>query len=377
MRPSGKIIGRVSLPASFSGLIWSHDGKRLFAGGGFDDKIYRFDYAEGLLSRKTVFSYPGAAARGARSQRVPAGLALSKDGKTLYVANAFGHSLARFDAESGAFRDEIALEADSYPYGLALDEGHKRLYVSLWSKAKVAVVDTRDLQTAGQLATEEHPNEMLLAHGGKFLFVANANRNTVTVIDTEAGKAIETIGTAIDPKAPPGSTPNSTRALARRVTALRVQRQHQRPGRREREGPRRKRTPGLHSDGLVPDLGPAFTRRQVDLRQQRQGSELARQPRRPAARLCRRAQPDPGIHRRAVPGNAFADPHAGTAADGCLFPDGLRVQPAQARRPDRRDRSSAPTPDTRFPPRSASPRRSATSSTSSRKIEPTTRFSAT
>ena len=29
------------------------------------------------------------------------------------------------------------------------------------------------------------------------------------VIDTEAGKPIETIGTAIDPKAPPGSTPNS------------------------------------------------------------------------------------------------------------------------------------------------------------------------
>src|SRR4029077_12017866 len=53
------------------------------------------------------------------------------------------------------------------------------------------------------------PNEMLLAHGGKFLFVANANRNTATVIDTGAGKAIETIGTAIDPKAPPGITPNS------------------------------------------------------------------------------------------------------------------------------------------------------------------------
>ncbi len=50
---------------------------------------------------------------------------------------------------------------------------------------------------------------MLLARGGKILYVANANRNTVTVIDTEAGKAIETIGTAIDPKAPSGSTPSS------------------------------------------------------------------------------------------------------------------------------------------------------------------------
>jgi DNA-binding beta-propeller fold protein YncE len=206
---SGKIVGRVSLPASFSGLIWSHDGKHLLAGGGFDDKIYRFENKDGLLSGKTALSYPESETGSPRSRRVPAGLALSKDGKTLYVANAFGHSLARFDAEKGTFRDEIVLEADCYPYGLALDDARKRLYVSLWSKGRVAVVETENFQQRGQLTTEEHPNEMLLAHGGKILFVANANRNTVTVIDVDAGKAIETIGTATDPKSPPGSTPNS------------------------------------------------------------------------------------------------------------------------------------------------------------------------
>ncbi len=216
---TGKIMGRVSLPASFSGLVWSHDGKRLFAGGGFDDKIYRFEYADGLLSGKSVFSYPSGAASPGGSHRVPAGLALSADGSTLYVAGAFGHSLARFDALSGAFRGEIALEEESFPYGLALDDAHKRLYVSLWSKAKVAVVDTDKFETCGQWATQEHPNEMLLAQKGKFLFVANANRNTVTVIDTEAGKAVETIGTALDPNAPPGSTPSSL-ALSNDETLL-------------------------------------------------------------------------------------------------------------------------------------------------------------
>ena len=55
---NGKVIGRVALPASFAGLVWSADGKRLFAGGGFDDRIYRFDHADGLLSKKTVFEYP-------------------------------------------------------------------------------------------------------------------------------------------------------------------------------------------------------------------------------------------------------------------------------------------------------------------------------
>ena len=38
--------------------VWSADGKQLFAGGGFDDLIYRFDHADGLLSKKAVFEYP-------------------------------------------------------------------------------------------------------------------------------------------------------------------------------------------------------------------------------------------------------------------------------------------------------------------------------
>jgi DNA-binding beta-propeller fold protein YncE len=217
---NGKTLSRVSLPASFAGLVWSADGKRLFAGGGFDDRIYRFDHAEGLLSQKKVFNYSDRAASpaepnpraevGAKKQeRVPAGLALSKDGKTLYVAAAFGHSVGRFDAEQGAFQGEIALEPGSYPYGLAIDETRKQLYVSLWSRAKVAVINTDTFQVTAHWATEDHPNEMLLARGGKVLYVANANRNTVSVIDTERGRSVETIGTAIDPKAPSGSTPNS------------------------------------------------------------------------------------------------------------------------------------------------------------------------
>src|SRR5262249_53367400 len=47
------------------------------------------------------------------------------------------------------------------------------------------------------------------ARKGKVLYVANANRNTVSVFDTETGKAVEVIGTAIDPRAPSGSTPSS------------------------------------------------------------------------------------------------------------------------------------------------------------------------
>ena len=202
---TGKIIGRVALPETFAGLVWSADGKQLFVGGGFDNRIYRFDHSRGLLSNKTTFPHPDPD----KSLKVVGGLALSADGKTLWAADVNGHALARLDTTEGVIRDLIPLPVDSYPYGLAWDEPRKRLYVSLWNHASVVVIDTETLKVIGSLATQEHPNEMLLSRGGKLLYVASANRNSVSVIDTVAAKAIETIGTAIDPNAPPGSTPNS------------------------------------------------------------------------------------------------------------------------------------------------------------------------
>jgi DNA-binding beta-propeller fold protein YncE len=200
-----RVSCRIPLPETFAGLFWSRDGKHLYVGGGFDDVIYRFDHAGGLLGQKTKISYPAAAGR---RQRVPGGLALSDDGKTLWVANVFSHSLARFNA-SGTMLAEVNLPENSYPYGLAWDEAKHRLYVSLWNKAQVAVVDSENDKTIAHWDSQEHPNELILARKGKVLYVANANRNSVSVFDTEAGKAAEVIGTAIDPKAPAGCTPSS------------------------------------------------------------------------------------------------------------------------------------------------------------------------
>jgi DNA-binding beta-propeller fold protein YncE len=210
---NGRVIGRVALHQSFSGLVWSSDGKRLYAGGGFDDVIYGFDYAGGLLSNpvKLTFSAPfeGQAQQGKTEPRLPAGLALSHDGRTLWAACAFSHTVARFDTVESKQEREIALGTQTYPYGLAWDEARDRLYVSLWGNAEVAVVDTAADRVLYRWKTEEHPNEMLLARQGKILYVANANRNTVSVIATETGQPLETIGTAIDSRAPAGSTPSA------------------------------------------------------------------------------------------------------------------------------------------------------------------------
>ena len=44
------------------------------------------------------------------------------------------------------------------------------LYVSLWSRARVAVVDLDSLKVLAQWPTQEHPCEMVLTRSGKHSF---------------------------------------------------------------------------------------------------------------------------------------------------------------------------------------------------------------
>ena len=184
---------------------------------------------------------------------------------------------------------------------------------------------------------------MLLARGGKVLYVANANRNTVSVIDTEAGKAVETIGTAIDPSAPSGSTPSSL-ALSPDESVLFVANANtnnlavvnvKEPARARRSGSSR-------PAGIRPRCGSRATAR-------RSTSPTARGPRRrPTARARtrwrRRRRQDPRVHRRAVPGHALDHPDARRPKQmAALLEDGLRVQPAARR--TTRSPSTGPAPE--------------------------------
>lgn len=204
---NGKILGRISVPETFAGLVWASDGKRLYVGGGWDDVIYRFDHDNGLLFHQVKIS--DFEVLDGSPRRAPSGLALSSDGQTLWTANVWSHSIAKFNTDQAKLRGEWPLDKDSFPYGLVLDESRDRLYVSLWGKAEIAVIDTRTGESIGRWKSEAHPNEMLLARGGEVLYVANANRNSVSVFDTREGKAVEVINTAIDARAPSGSTPSS------------------------------------------------------------------------------------------------------------------------------------------------------------------------
>ena len=234
---TGQIVSRVAVEEAFYGLTFADGGKRLYASGSSAEVLHTFTFADGYLSEHKVI-----ALREPRKRGIPSGIAVAADG-TVYVCNLWAHTISRVrvgqgdpvidelklsedaaaatplpaetstDDPSITKRDRALLDAtganDPFPYACVLDEKKGRLFVSLWNQAAVAVIELTSFTVLGRWPTEEHPNEMVLTKDGRRLFVANANRNTVTALDTTTGRASETLLAELQPGAPAGNTPNS------------------------------------------------------------------------------------------------------------------------------------------------------------------------
>ncbi|HYW96088.1 MAG TPA: alkaline phosphatase family protein, partial [Bacteroidales bacterium] len=83
------------------------------------------------------------------------------------------------------------------------------LYISCWGCDKVITYDTRLDSITGSIPVGDNPNDLCLTKSGRYLFVANANDNSVSVIDTQQKRVIETLNASLYPGSPSGSTTNS------------------------------------------------------------------------------------------------------------------------------------------------------------------------
>jgi DNA-binding beta-propeller fold protein YncE len=199
-----KIAARAKIPQGFYGLCFDPNGERLFASGGETGFIHQYAFSDCRLTGHKDFSTADPPETG-----VVTGMACSRDGKTLYVANGWTHQVVFISLDDPSARRFVALDKDSYPYAVLPSPDDSRLYVSLWGKSAIAVIGVNSMQVEALWKTESHPTEMVLSPTSDLLYVTCANRNAVTVLETVSGVAKETINTALYPNAPDGSTPMS------------------------------------------------------------------------------------------------------------------------------------------------------------------------
>lgn len=208
--------------ASMHGIAIRQDGSHVYVTGS-GNELYDWRVAtNGLVSYDRTIALPAGSD--------PCGLALSRDGLKAYVCLSTNNTLAVVNLAAGTVERQISVGLA--PWNVVLSPDGQTAYVSDWGGRRPAsddltassagsdvVVDTRGVAASGvvsivnlvtgtesaQVPTGLHPSDLALSHDGRTLFVANANSDTVTVIDTRSRRERESILIRPDPVLPFGS----------------------------------------------------------------------------------------------------------------------------------------------------------------------------
>src|SRR5207248_10536219 len=240
--PEPRVIQNVYFPTPQSanvGLAFTPsaaaDGNfAMYVSGGFENKvwIFRFD-PKAAAPVQPASPGPNTKVRapfllisnpqevstkdynGGKAALYPTGLAVTRDGSTLVVANNLGDNVTNMHELSGARKmQRLDLhrqgkhDENMYPYGVVLVENGKkaRAYVSCWNDSSVAVISLHGKAAVEKyISVDRHPTAMLLNDEGTRLYVSNSNADSVSVIDTASNQEIERIDARLAENALPGS----------------------------------------------------------------------------------------------------------------------------------------------------------------------------
>jgi YVTN family beta-propeller protein len=188
----------------FIGVALSPDGRLAYASGhtatGYDDVLYPATIAPGpILSRTTPIPLP----RGS----YPAGLAMSKDGARLYIAENLANKLGILDTHTNTLLAEIPVGRQ--PWGVALHPMLPQAYVTNRVDRTVSVVDTETRSVLATIPTGSGPNAVAVSPNGGKIFIADANSDDLTVFDVNALDSVRRISLSPFEGALRGSSPNA------------------------------------------------------------------------------------------------------------------------------------------------------------------------
>lgn len=198
-----EVLDTLVVGKSWLGLAFADNDQSLYASGGNDNFIIRFNVSHKRLEAKDTLRlgepWPTLIS--------PAGIAVDDQKQLLYVVTKENNSLYVVDIPTHKILSRHELGGEGYTCLLSPDR--KTLFVSCWGCDKVELFDTEKQLFKSFIAVGDNPNDMCLTRDGNFLFVANANDNSISVIDIRLRRVVETLNAALYPGAPAGSTTNS------------------------------------------------------------------------------------------------------------------------------------------------------------------------
>jgi YVTN family beta-propeller protein len=217
---------------SYTGLIFSKDGSQIYLAN-VNGSIKVFTVANGKVAPSHSIALPNANAP-RRKQEIPAGLALSPDGTKLYVCANLSNQLLEIDLTTRKVLRSFPVGVA--PYEVILTAG--KAYVSNWgggrprpgdlvgpagrgtvvkidpirniaNEGSVSMIDLASGKPTSEILVHLHSSALALSPNGRWLVVANAASDNLSVIDTTTDQVVETIWTKANPADLFGASPNA------------------------------------------------------------------------------------------------------------------------------------------------------------------------
>jgi len=200
----------------YIGVAYSPDGTRAYAAGGYNNVVRAYTVgADGALT--PAGTVPLATA--AQKNPYPAGLSVSPDGRSLYVANDLANTVSVVD--TGALTVTKTIRVGGRPYTTLVSPDGKGVYVSNWGDDTLSVISTTSATVAATITVgvpnvvtplaNSHPTAMAFGPAGTpaagLLFVSLSNSDAIAVIDTATGARLRTIDLRPYAGAPLSSSP--------------------------------------------------------------------------------------------------------------------------------------------------------------------------
>ena len=202
-----KVTQTLKQDGAFYGAAFSPDGQHLYVSGGNTDQLFVYAWNDGAATLEKKVELAKAKTEAGTGTSYPAGVAVSANGKFVYVAENVGDHLAVVNAASGEIVQRFA--TDHYPYGIAVSrEG--RLFVSDWGATTLSqfrVLTDGTLVYVGRIEVGKHPSALAI-HGSR-LYVTLAGSDRIAIVNMIRRKVTGYLHD-VAPGAPPeGSTPNA------------------------------------------------------------------------------------------------------------------------------------------------------------------------
>ncbi len=216
--------------SSFTGLIVAEDGRRIFVTDA-EDRLHIAGLDGHLIMQwQDAVKLPGPSIGG---NPVPGGLALNDQENIIYVTLSRNNTLAAVTLADAKVQEipvgiapyEVVLASDSKAYvsnwgGRRPREGESTYNTSgsqvlvdpgtgVASNGSVSVVDLAAGAEVKVIEVGLHPSGMVLSPDRTRLFVACANSDIVSVINTDTDEVVEEISVHLEKELPFGSAPNA------------------------------------------------------------------------------------------------------------------------------------------------------------------------